>query len=253
MGNGLHVTAMIPGELTHVITPLLLTQEPIIPEDAPMEFFDNIYLDYLLRLLCAAVIGGLVGIDRDIKGKPSGMRTNMLMCLGSCLVMILSVEVAQDAGPRADPGRIAAQVITGVGFIGAGMIMRSRVTVTGLTSAATIWFVAAIGLVVGYGDYLLSGAASVMMLITLVGLVRVEKRFETLRQLHILRLRVTGPNLGRVRSVLVGNRVTPDDVEVERTEEGVEVSVQYVGLDRKHFALVSALKSIDGVEILLHY
>lgn len=218
-----------------------------------MDFLHPTFPDYILRLLTAAVIGGLVGIERDIKGKPSGMRTNILMCVGSCLVMILSVEVASDAGPPSDPGRIAAQVITGVGFIGAGMILRSRVTVTGLTSAATIWFVAAIGLVVGYGDYLLAGTAAAMILITLTALDRVEKRFEATRQIHILRMRVTGPNLGRVRSVLVSNRVTPDDIEITRTEDDIEINVQYVGLDRKHFALITALKAIDGVEILLHY
>ena len=66
-------------------------------------------------------------------------------------------------------------------------------------------------------------------------------------------MRVTGPNLGRVRSVLVDNRVTPDDIEVARTDDGIEVNIQYVALDRKHFALVSAIKAIEGVEILLHY
>ena len=218
-----------------------------------MEFFDHSFFDYLLRLLVASAIGGLVGIERDVKGKPSGMRTNILMCVGSCLVMILSIEVAHDAGPPADPGRIAAQVVTGVGFIGAGMILRSRVSVTGLTSAATIWFVAGIGLVVGYGDFLLAGAAAVLVILTLTGLGRVEKRFETLRQLHILRLKVTANSLGRVRSVLVDNRVTPDDISVTRTDDGIEVSVQYVGVDRKHFALIAALKSIDDVDILLHY
>ena len=218
-----------------------------------MELSERVYIDYLLRLLAAAVIGGLVGIERDLKGKPSGMRTNILMCVGSCLVMILSVRVASDAGPPSDPGRIAAQVITGVGFIGAGMILRSRVTVTGLTSAATIWFVAAIGLVVGYGDYILAGVAAALMLLTLTALDRVEKRFESTRQIHILRLRVTVPSLGKVRSVLVRNRVTPDDIEVARVDERVEVDVQYVALDRKHFTLVAQLKEIEGLEILLHY
>ncbi|MCH7549883.1 MAG: MgtC/SapB family protein, partial [Candidatus Krumholzibacteriota bacterium] len=75
-----------------------MTQELIIPEDVPMDFLHPTFPDYILRLLTAAVIGGLVGIERDIKGKPSGMRTNILMCVGSCLVMILSVDVASDAG-----------------------------------------------------------------------------------------------------------------------------------------------------------
>jgi len=218
-----------------------------------MELFSTPYADYLLRILCAAAIGGIVGIERDLKGKPSGMRTNILMCVGSCVVMILSAEVASKAGPPADPGRIAAQVVTGVGFIGAGMIMRSRVTVTGLTSAATIWFVSGIGLVVGYGDFILAGAAAAIVIITLTGLNRVEKRFEALRSLHIVRLRSTPRSLSRVRDVLLTNRVTTDDLEVSRSHEGIEVSVHYVGLDRKHDALVRALDEIPDVEILLHY
>jgi putative Mg2+ transporter-C (MgtC) family protein len=209
--------------------------------------------DYFLRLIVAAAIGGIVGIERDIKGKPAGMRTNMLMCVGSCLVMILSVEVARDAGPPADPARIAAQVVTGVGFIGAGMILRSRVSVIGLTSAATVWFISAIGLVVGYGNYALAGVAATLTILTLSGLNRLEKRIEKSRQLHIVRMHITGPNLGRVRNVLVENRVTPDEIEVKRTDTGVAIDVEYVGLDRKHLALVHALKEINDVEILLHY
>jgi putative Mg2+ transporter-C (MgtC) family protein len=218
-----------------------------------MDFLGPHLPDYFLRLVAAAVIGGAVGIERDAKGKPAGMRTNMLMCVGACLVMILSVDVARDAGPPADPGRIAAQVVTGVGFIGAGMILRSRVSVVGLTSAATVWFVSGIGLVVGYGNYVLAAFAAALTIITLGGLDRLEKRLEANRQLHIVRMLIVGPNLGKVRKVLVENRVTPDEIEVKRTDEGVAVDVEYVGLDRKHFALVEALREIDGVEIVLHY
>ena len=109
---------------------------PIIIPTVDLNLVDN-----LLRILFALLIGGLIGIERKIKNKPAGMRTNMLMCMGSRIIMILSVEVARQMGIPADPGRIASQVVTGVGFIGAGTIIRSRVSITGLTSAATIWLV----------------------------------------------------------------------------------------------------------------
>jgi putative Mg2+ transporter-C (MgtC) family protein len=125
--------------------------------------------------------------------------------------------------------------------------------VVGLTSAATVWFVSAIGLVVGYGNYALAGIAAVLTITTLSGLNRLEKRIEASRQLHIVRMHIIGPNLGHVRDVLVENRVTPDEIEVKRTDTGVAIDVEYVGLNRKHLALVHALKEIDGVEILLHY
>jgi putative Mg2+ transporter-C (MgtC) family protein len=213
----------------------------------------DILLEYLPRLLVAALLASVVGLERDLKGKPSGMRTSILMCVGSALVMILSVGVARNAGPPADPGRIAAQVVTGVGFIGAGMILRSRVSVTGLTSAATIWFIAAVGLVVGYGHYLIGGVATALILVTLTLLDRVEKRFEQLRQLHVVRLTATRSSINRVRAVLEDNRVTPEGITIKPTDEGLRFDIEYIGLEKKHEALVSALLDIDGVDIEHHY
>jgi len=213
----------------------------------------DILLHYLPRLLVAALLGGIVGLERDVKGKPAGMRTSILMCVGSALVMILSVQVAHDAGPPADPGRIAAQVITGVGFIGAGMILRSRVSVTGLTSAASIWFISAVGLVVGYGRFVTGAVATALILITLTVLDRVEKRFEQSRQLHVVRLNVKRRSINAVRRVLEQNRVTPEDITIRHADEGLRFDIEYIGLDRKHDALMEALLDIDGVDVEHHY
>jgi hypothetical protein len=101
------------------------------------------------KLLVAIIAGGAVGFERELRGKPAGLRTNILICLGSALLMDLSVRIADDY--NGDPGRIAAQVVTGIGFLGAGTILHTRGTITGLTSAATIWVVAAIGLTAGAG------------------------------------------------------------------------------------------------------
>ncbi len=113
---------------------------------------------FLLRLLVAAFCGALVGLEREMAEKPAGLRTNIMICVGSCLftiASILSYTIIANASPQVDPGRIAAQVVTGVGFIGAGVIIRTGLQVTGLTTASTIWCAASVGIIVGMGFPLL--------------------------------------------------------------------------------------------------
>src|SRR5690606_20216523 len=123
------------------------------------------------RLLLAALLGGLIGLERELSGKPAGFRTNLLICLGAALLTDLSMLIAADltlpGGVRADPGRIAAQIVSGVGFLGAGTILQSRGSVTGLTTAATLWVVAAIGMAAGAGAYVHAVAGTVLVLLAL--------------------------------------------------------------------------------------
>jgi putative Mg2+ transporter-C (MgtC) family protein len=139
---------------------------------------DTLRLDLLLKLALAVLLGGAIGLERQIAGKPAGLRTNILICLGSALLMDLSLRVGLGDGPArlGDPGRIAAQVVSGIGFIGAGTIMQARGEVTGLTTAATIWVVAAIGLAVGAGLYVEACGAGVMVTVVLAGLGNLEYR-----------------------------------------------------------------------------
>lgn len=133
-------------------------------------------LDLGLKILIAILAGGGIGLERELRGKPAGLRTNILICVGSALLMDLSIRVAGDSG---DPGRIAAQVVTGIGFLGAGTILHTRGTITGLTSAATIWVVAAIGLTSGAGLHFEALAATVTVMIVLRGLGWLEGTFIT--------------------------------------------------------------------------
>jgi putative Mg2+ transporter-C (MgtC) family protein len=116
-------------------------------------------LDLLAKLLLAVILGGAIGMDREVKRKPAGLRTNILICLGATLLTDVSVRMAigPDGARIGDPSRLAAQIVSGVGFLGAGTIMQGGGIVTGLTSAATIWVVAAIGIAIGAGQYLESG------------------------------------------------------------------------------------------------
>ncbi len=135
----------------------------------------GIDLVFAFRMLIATGLGGLIGLQRELSGKPAGLRTNMLICLGAALVTHVSLALPARLG-IGDPARIAAQIVTGIGFLGAGTIMRSRHAVHGLTSAATIWVVAAVGLAVGAGFERQAALAAVLIIVALAGLGRVEAR-----------------------------------------------------------------------------
>jgi putative Mg2+ transporter-C (MgtC) family protein len=128
-------------------------------------------LELLVQLVLATLLGGAIGIERELKGKPAGLRTNILICIAAVLFTSLSIRLAQSGG---DPGRLAAQILTGVGFIGAGTILHTRGAVTGLTSAATIWVVTAIGIALGSRAYVEALGATVLVMLVLAGLGRFE-------------------------------------------------------------------------------
>ena len=150
---------------------------------------DALPLELIIKALVAIFLGGAIGLERELAGRPAGLRTNILICVGSMLMMDLSMKIAY--GPTGqqvgDPGRIAAQVVTGIGFLGAGAIVHARGTVQGLTTAAGIWVVCAIGLAVGAGRYADATAITVLVVFVLVGLRRVERAvLEYPRKAHIV-------------------------------------------------------------------
>lgn len=135
----------------------------------------------LLRLLSATVLGGLVGLERERSQRAAGLRTHMMVCLGSCLMMLLSIygfaAFVEEINVRVDPARLAAAVITGVGFLGAGTILQTGRSVTGLTTAASVWVTAAIGLGVGAGFYFAASVTTLFVLFVLWVLNKVERRW----------------------------------------------------------------------------
>ena len=132
-------------------------------------------LDLAAKLFAAVLVGGGIGLERELKGKPAGLRTNVLICVGSALLMDLSLSLTRTYG--GDPGRISAQVVTGIGFLGAGTILHTRGMITGLTSAATIWVVAALGLTIGAGYFVEALGSTLTVIAVLIGLGWVESRF----------------------------------------------------------------------------
>jgi uncharacterized membrane protein YhiD involved in acid resistance len=134
----------------------------------------------LLKLLLATLLGGAIGFEREIAGKPAGLRTNILICVGAALFTHLSINIAQigftpDGRPYGDTTRIAAQIVSGIGFLGAGAILHAHGAVVGLTTAATIWVVAAVGAAIGAGAYVEGVGTSVLIILVLVGLRPVER------------------------------------------------------------------------------
>ncbi len=137
-----------------------------------------ITLNDVLSIILAVVLGGAVGMERELSGKSAGLRTNVLICLGAAVFTIISAKMALQYD--ASVVRIAAQIVTGVGFIGAGAIIQDRGGVHGLTSAATIWLVASIGMACGANFYRLAVLTTLVAIIVLVGLTKLAKPLERL-------------------------------------------------------------------------
>jgi len=138
-------------------------------------------VDILLRLVVAFFLGGLVGLEREIHGRPAGLRTHILVAFGSALTMIVSIYGFAGLNLNYDPGRIAAQVVSGIGFLGAGTILREGISIKGLTTAASLWMVAAIGLAAGAGMHLIAIVSALLVLVVLYVLHPLETKFEASR------------------------------------------------------------------------
>ncbi|MDX1675389.1 MAG: MgtC/SapB family protein, partial [Longimicrobiales bacterium] len=184
-------------------------------------------LDLLGRLLLAATLGGLVGIEREWSGKPAGFRTNLLICVGAALLTELSVAAAIDSDPSlttADPTRIAAQIVSGIGFLGAGTIIQSRGSVLGLTTAATLWVVAAVGMAVGLRKYPEAVGTTVLIMVALLILGRLEP-YLSQHVDHIIRVTMEGnSDVQDAVEAVIGERLGCELAEIERSEEGVQVA-----------------------------
>ena len=138
--------------------------------------FDTQFMHLVLRLLLTAFLGGIIGLERSAGDRPAGLRTHVLVATGSALLMIVSIYGIDGHPLNRDPSRIASQVVTGVGFLGAGTILHEGLTVKGLTTAASVWMVSAIGLTVGCGMLGLGVVATIVSLITLMAIRGIEKK-----------------------------------------------------------------------------
>ena len=194
-----------------------------------------------LKLVLAILCGGAIGFERELSRKAAGLRTNVLICMGSALLMIVSRHIGGGA-PYTDPARLVAQVITGTGFLGAGVILQARGSVTGLTTAATIFVVAAVGIAIGDGMFGIAILSTSLIIIVLVALRRVE-RFVLRRQRmfhYSLKTREPAQFLENLLDLLERENLHLEDFDVESNPEG------------EHVVRLSVVTSIDGNGRLLN-
>lgn len=207
-------------------------------------------LFYCLRLLLAALLGGLVGLERTKKMRAAGLRTYMLVCLGSAMAMIVGLNVAS-ANPNADPTRIASQVVSGIGFIGAGTIMMTGThRVRGLTTAAGLWVTACLGLALGAGYYLYALVMFAVILLTMTLGSRLQDRF--LRNSRRLRVYVLFEDASYLRTFLVflrENEISINDFE-QLNSIGGSIGASFVlkfGKDLSHAEMYNMVARREGV------
>lgn len=143
--------------------------------------FQNIEEHQLLKVIISVVIGALLGLEREYRHKAAGMRTLTLICMGSTLFTILSVEL----GFPGSPDRVASNILTGVGFIGAGVIFKGDFSIDGITTAATIWIASALGIAIGCNHYLLAGFSLAIVILLLIGLKLLEKRISGINEKRV--------------------------------------------------------------------
>jgi putative Mg2+ transporter-C (MgtC) family protein len=223
-----------------------------------MESFElllELFPDYVVKLLVALLCGAILGYERERRDKPAGLRTIVLITIGSTLYMIVSELIPQvSAGPvsitQADPARVAAQVVSGIGFLGAGTIIQSRGSVHGLTTAAVIWVAAAIGLCIGLGFPILAIGFTLVVLAAIK--VMSLTRAQISRSGSEVELDIVVPNdslrLQQIRSLLfeMGAHVLTFDV-TSRGGSEVEVRLSYLVSPNAAAGILAAIGEIEGV------
>lgn len=206
----------------------------------------------IFKLCLSMLLGALVGYERKRKGQAAGVRTFSLIAMGASLAMILSIYVPQEylGLKNGDPGRIAAQVITGIGFLGAGAIIQMKGSIRGLTTAAGIWMVATIGMAVGVGMYVISVIATALILFILVELERLEQHVSKGSESRIIRLRlgVVLRDIDCYRKVLLRNKITLQNFYVDYDYEACETRLNLVVLLRESTDYIKLFGELEKLQ-----
>ncbi|MER2138836.1 MAG: MgtC/SapB family protein [Succiniclasticum sp.] len=226
-------------------------------------FTNTIHDDMILRLLVAAVLGGIVGMERGSGDRPAGFRTHILVCAGSALIMLVSMygfegfaDVPLKYPNNRDSARIAAQVVSGIGFLGAGTILHEGITVRGLTTAASLWMISAIGLATGAGMYLVSIVATIITFTTLTTFHSVEKRFAAASSKSDKKyIRVVASNtpelVAEVATFLTQNGIKVKTINVQNNSSNDKVVLELYLRFNKEVDLgivIDGLRQIEGVK-----
>ena len=214
-------------------------------------------LTICLRLLCAMIIGTVIGFEREFNHRPAGLRTHILVALGACVVSILGETLFthyKALGANPDPARLSAQVITGVGFLGAGTIMKEGFSIKGLTTAASIWAVACLGIATGFGCYSLALTGALFTMVTLTIFESLQQKVilnRSAEDRYTLRCRDVEPVLETITGYAKDPKITIFDLAVHKEEDIYIITFRawFVGRkqDKRRSALYAALVKSESV------
>lgn len=218
-----------------------------------MIFREVTYLAVVIRIVCAVVVGGIIGIERSIKNRPAGLRTYMLVCVGACLIMLTNQYIFQMTG-NGDPMRLGAQVVSGIGFLGAGTIIVTKHNqIKGLTTAAGLWSAAGVGLALGIGFYEAAFTAAIAIYVTLTVLHVLEAKVN--RKTRVLEVYIELQDTLPLREFIRDMRSLNVDIEDIQFEQGavVDSGVRAFVLTlksahrRDHIQFMKDIRGIDGI------
>jgi putative Mg2+ transporter-C (MgtC) family protein len=231
---------------------------------ASLSVWEITHWELVLRMILAVVLGGLIGIEREWSNHAAGFRTHILVCLGSATIMLLSVygfsQFVNEGNVRMDPARLAAQVISGIGFLGAGAILRNGNMIKGLTTAASVWVVAGIGLSVGAGFYTGALLSTFLVLISLYLLNKWEKHLLRNRRYHEVDIQIIDNpgTLGRIASIfgsydlqIVHLKMNSDEAGSADHPAAPSMHMQFSLKIQKQEKLVAALEQIAAMDVVL--
>ena len=207
------------------------------------------------KLLVALLCGGLIGLERELKSKAAGIKTNMLICVGATLYTAISIMVATydggGGGFKSDPARIAAQIVSGVGFLGGGAVLQSKGNIVGLTTAATIWLVAALGVWIGMGHLVVAICVTVMIVVVLVSVNFLENQFLGRKRLFRITIHLREKSDEVTRAAIEGlmndHEINLEDYREIMSGEQPEIRLSYVGRKSDHSGMLLDLWKIRGI------
>ncbi len=208
----------------------------------------NFDIEIIIRFLLALLWGGLVGAEREYRGKAAGFRTTIMISFGACFFTVMSIAI----GGPSNPDRIAANIVTGIGFLGAGVIFRGDNQVNGITTAATIWAVAAVGMGLGAGYYLAAGCASILILFVLAVLPAAQRQIDQLNQYRIVTVKA-GRNANlkqRIEADLKIAGIKSKIVKQTIEKQYLSITWQLHGRAKKMETFLEQLGSSDYVDCL---
>jgi len=209
-------------------------------------------VDIILKILLAAMLGGIIGMERELSHKEAGLRTNILIAIGSTLITILSCKIAA-LSQTADPARLTAQIVSGIGFLGAGAIIQARFAVHGLTTAATIWTVAAIGIAVGSGFYLVAFLVAIFVVMVLTVFKFLLAYLEKQKQIYVYLITTDekASLLVDIRQVLTELNIHYSSARLNRKDGNYEFEILFNTSENKNRDFIEKVMLLKGVKEVL--